>query len=54
MPRFLYRILDLFITFIEGKLYEENYYEADSERTALRIKVADLEDEVEYLKERGC
>lgn len=52
MRRFLYKLLDIFLTFIEGKLYDENYYEADSERTGLRLRVRELEDEIEFLKER--
>lgn len=52
MPYWLYKLLDKLITWLESKLYDENYYEADSERTALKIKVEELEREIEYLKER--
>ena len=43
-------MLDKILTWLETKLYEENYYEADEERMRLRAKVLTLEEEICFLR----
>ena len=51
IKEWIFRLLDHLLTRLETKLYRENYYEADNERMELKLKVAELQNEINYLKE---
>lgn len=51
MKRRLFMAADRLLTWLETRLYHDNYYEADAERTRLKSQVERLQEEIEYLRE---